>query len=264
MTISDFTWLLAGALLVLLALLLTLGALYVLGQRWQRQAGAGMKPLIGDLRRYQAEHRRLSAESAAFSPHDPSPYGQQAARLRVELGQASEHIALLGQHYATAQSRLQSLPANTLQAVVELPVMWARSYRLSQAARQLQTHSAAVEASLKSVQNTLDGLKLLPWLAAQQVREAYHTLDLASQGLARLRSQGLGGEALQSAEAAQEELRAEFAALPAYLLEAPQDDLLHQAGKHEALEWFKLLASAAPPRRPPALAMRLVGKTTRR
>lgn len=238
-----------AVLLIPLVLLATLGVLYGIERRLQRQMSAHLNWFRGELRQLQDQRRQLLLEAQTHKASDPEPYGRRAAALHQQLDQVQKQIKKLERQREVMQERMQLLSANRLRAIMGSPFFWSMHLTDKPAAeRMVEQARQAVQAAVQARQ-TIDNTSREVY---QQARELQELQQQVSQLLGALRERGLHGDLMETAIQQEKQARSALAQFPGdelYRLETPvsgEADQARQTDKSVAAAIHQMVAETRP------------------
>ncbi|MBN2547614.1 MAG: hypothetical protein JXB15_00530 [Anaerolineales bacterium] len=219
---------LIAVIIIPLVLLATLGVLYALERRLQRQMHAHLNGFRGELRQLQDQRRRLLLEAQAHKVSDPEPYGRRAAALHQRLDQVQRQIKSMERQRESMQKRMQLLSANRLRAIMGSPFYWSMLLKdRPVAARLVDRTRQAMQAAVQARQAIDDTSREV----GQQALDLQQLQQQVSQLLGTLRERGLHGDLMETAIQQEKQARGALAQIPSIILGENETAPAHQIDK---------------------------------
>lgn len=231
------------------------GVLRWLTKHWREEAGALAEQLSVDLHELTVAQQTLGEEAAHYPPDVPPPYQTTARRLQQTMATITGTVARLREQSAALEDQQPPHPHRPLAQLVfalrREPHFWHRRRdRLDALVTEVQ---ALNKGEVAETQAYLKELRAKPLDVAQKVRARHEALIAAKNTARALRTAGLYGEELSDTVTSLETGILEIQALPSYLLEVVDRQVLHHADPSEVgRAWQALSAlenSAVPAQR---------------
>ena len=228
------------------ALLLWMVVRY-LSRRWKRDAGDLMERIHHTMDQFERRTADLEMEAGRYSPDLAPPYQDRVRHLQDRLRAISECLV-------KANDCLIDIPTPPLTTPVtksaeatfllwsEPRARYARRGRLQAIEGELQSLDQAFAAS----ESLLKQLRRTPLETAELARELHAHLDAALEALDSLQAAGLRGESLNRVAHGIGMEAENVAALPAFLFDKKESDILRRAQPIPISQVWQVLVDLKP------------------
>ena len=232
-----------GVWLIPIILLATILGLYLLVRYWRNKTQQSLKNLRAELRRIQAERRKLELATQPFSIEDREPYGSRIAELQTQFAKIDTQILDMERQNIAIHERMRHLASNRWQATVGAPYFW---YNLRSDLAKIWQLRDAVQIELQTAGETLKDLSKVAWQVASQARQVRTVQSQVERLLDGLRSKNVRGDALQQAINLTERCKAAMDQIPAYFFNGEEAFVLEQADLGSVSQTHAILTDTQP------------------
>ncbi len=240
---GDLYLLQSAVWIILLVLLVSVLALFLLVRYWQKNTQHDLKLIRSELRRYQSLRRELDLASLGYSPEDPEPFGPQVVELEEQLIHLDQQLQILEKQQVSIQESTRFSAVSRWNAILGAPFLW---FKIQQVTTTQKRNLAGLQPLISAAHNSLKKLVGLPWdiaLQARQVRELQRQL---TSKIDEFRNNKVHGDSLDALLQHQTELQALLNQIPVYFYQADQQDVLEKSNSQTTAHAHAILNDSGP------------------
>jgi hypothetical protein len=242
----EFFASLAGFWWVLLILLTVMVAVYGLVFYWQRTTPILLKKVPRAFHQIQTECRKIIAETRAYAPEDPLPYGPLVAGIQRQVDNIANQLVPLKSRYIDIQNRVRSLHLRSWKMLIGAPFYLFSWYSIQGSIRQLLHDHDELRKLVDVVWHDIADMKRQAWLVAVKAREIYAREREIRRLIDNLSDKKLFGDTFELAASQEESVIEALERIPEYFLLADEEAISKLSTKETVCQVYTLLNQVEP------------------
>ncbi len=239
-----------NTLLLILLPVFFLGAVYiglcfVFTNYWKKNSRRALKELHAELRGLHTQSKQIWQGLQDFSPQDPPPYAEMAAKLEASQQKIQPAVEEAQRGYVALQEKARFLERKTswFTILAGVPIQWLR---LNQEVNRLKETQLQIRAETLTALEYLENMEKAGLEVARKVQDVRELDEQTSQGIQRLAQRNIQGELFDEAKKHAESLHHELNKIPKIFYEGGSEEILKNAAKESISQSFLLAEDLKP------------------
>lgn len=217
--------------------------LYLLGQRWKKQADSDLKDLRVDFRRYSADVSTLTKTIQEYDEVDREPFISRVATLQGGLNNFKNELADWENGYVAIQDRIHNSSSNPWMSIIGALGLW---FNIRNDIKGLHEKVSDLDTTVEELRIKEKSLKQLGWEVAQKARSARNIDQRVMLLLDQLAAKHVQGDSVDNLRSRERRARESINEIPEFFLAESEATVLELAEEESITKTFQILTEVGP------------------